>query len=291
MLQFFRVAHADFPFIREEAETAAKISRPMVRFADDPPGNSGAQAGADEGTTAIDDLCQTIQPSIRLTNDAKHSQVGFLESRARSRLLLNLDPENQMLLQWYRIESLEAFVKATPRRDARLKVGCDLVHAILSLGTSSWIPATWSAKDLFLVRDTDISLPKPYFSHISLRDTLSRNESRSAAKQTQDSLFALGVLLLELIFRDQLENQPFRAALMGADKKPTAATDLATALVWQQKVEEELGHDLADAVKRCLVCMFEQSTTPDLGNSGFVQAVWQQVIQPIETFISAWNRN
>lgn len=262
-----------------------------MRFADDPPDSPGAQVGADESTIAIKDLCHAIQPSIRLSIDASNFELGFLESSARSRLLLNLDPENQMPLQGYRIESLDTFVKATPRRDARLKVGCDLVHVILSLGTSSWIPDTWSAKDLFLVRDPDIPLPKPYFSHVSLRDTLSRNESRSAAKQTQSSLFALGVLLLELIFRDQLENQPFRAALMGADKRPTAATDLATALVWQQKVEEELGHDLADAVKRCLVCMFDQATTPDLSNSGFVQAVWQQVIQPIETFLSAWNRN
>jgi hypothetical protein len=205
--------------------------------------------------------------------------------------MLNLDPADQIPLQGYRIESLEAFVKATPRRDARLKVGCDLVLAILSLGTSSWIPATWTAKDLFLVRDPGVPLPKPYFNHASLRVTLSKKEPRSTAKQTRDSLFALGVLLLELIFRDQLENQPFRAALMGADKRPNAATDLATALMWQQRVEEELGHDLADAVKRCLVCMFEQAATPDLGNSGFVQAVWQQVVIPIESFISAWNRN
>lgn len=273
-----------------EAENAGKVTPRAVRFADDPPATTTVQTGTDEGSQAIDDLCRAIKPSLRSDHDANIVRIGYLESKTRSRLLLNLDPENQVLLQDYKMESIEAFVKATPRRDARLKLGCDLALAILSLGTSSWIPATWTAKDLFLIRDPAVPILRPYFSHASLRDSLNGNEPRSTATQTRASLFALGVLLLELTFRDQLENQPFRAALMGADMKPTAATDLATALMWQQKVEEELGHDLADAIKRCLVCMFEQATTPDLGNSTFVRAVWQQVVKPIETFLSAWNR-
>jgi hypothetical protein len=284
--------YIDFAYNRDEPDNAAKVCQPKVRFADHPQGYSTTHAGADEGnTTAIGDLCQAIQPSARPADNALDLKLGFLETRASGRLLLNLDPENQISLQDYQFESLEAFLKATPRRDARLKVGCELAHAVLSLGTSSWIPATWAARDLFLVRDPQAPLPKPYFKHLSLRATLSDKGLRSTSKQTRDSLFMLGVLLLELIFRDQLENQPFRAAMLGPDRKPTAATDLATALIWQQKVEEELGHDLADAVKRCLVCMFEQAATPDLGNPGFIQAVWQQVVLPIESFIRAWNRN
>ncbi|KAG6358600.1 hypothetical protein INS49_012118 [Diaporthe citri] len=240
---------------------------------------------------AIDDLCQAIKPPVRPSDDTNTSKLGYLESRARNRILLELDPENQIPLQDYEINSLESFLKATPRRDARLKVGRDLALAILSLGASSWTPATWTAKDLFLVRDPEVPVPQPYFRHASLRDSLESNDPRSTSTQTRASLFAIGVLLLELVFRDQLENQSFRAALMGADMMPTAATDLATALMWQQKVEEELGYDLADAIKRCLVCMFEQATTLDLGNSSFVQAVWQQVVRPIDSFLTAWNRN
>lgn len=262
-----------------------------MRFADSPSNESTEHAGPDEFTSAIKDLCRAIKPPVRPTDNVNTSKLGYLESRVRSRLHLNLDPENQIPLQGYEINSLESFLKATPRRDARLKVGRDLTLAILSLGASSWTPASWTAKDLFLVRDPAVPFPQPYFRHASLRDSLGSNESRSAATQTRASLFALGVLLLELVFRDQLENQPFRAGLMGADMKLTAATDLATALMWQQKVEEELGYDLADAIKRCLVCMFEQAATPDLGNSGFVQAVWQQVVRPIDSFLTAWNRS
>ncbi|KAJ0120192.1 hypothetical protein J7T55_001048 [Diaporthe amygdali] len=254
---------------KEEAENMGKASPPTVRFADDSPNEPTAEYSIDEGSTVIYDLCRTINPTTQSIDN----------------------PENQLPLQGYKIESFEAFVRATPRRDARLKVGRDLILAILSLGTSSWVPASWTAKDLFLIRDPTAPVPRPYFNHTSLRQSLSSNESRSTAKQTRDSLFSLGVLLLELVFRDQLENQHFRAGLMGPNSKPTAVTDLATALLWQQKVEEELGHDLADSIKRCLVCMFEQAATPDLGNSGFVQAVWQQVVRPIESFISAWNRS
>lgn len=280
-------------YTREEAGHASKLACPTVRFADDASSEPTAQASANEDNTAIQDLCQAIMPAwpLRPADDATSTKIGYLESETRSRVLFNLDPEDQMSLQNYNIESLEAFMQATPRRDARLKIGCDLAFAILSLGTSTWIPTTWTAKDLFLVKDPAVSLPKPYFKHPWLRELLSSNEPRSPATQTRASLFALGVLLLELTFRDQLENQSFRASKMGADMKPTAASDLATALLWQQKVEEELGHDLADAIKRCLVCMFDQAVTPDLGNSRFVQAVWQQVVRPIESFIRAWNRN
>lgn len=262
-----------------------------MRFVDDAPTAPSAHSSADGSSAAIDDLCRAIKPALAPNDDANASKLGYLESRARSKLLLNLDPENQVSLQNYEIDSLESFLKATPRRDARLKVGRDLALAILSLGNSSWVPTTWTSKDLFLVRDPACLIPQPYFSHASLRDSLSNDEPRLTATQTRGSLFALGVLLMELTFRDQLENQPFRAALLGADMKPTAATDLATALMWQQKVEEELGYELADAIKRCLVCIFEQATTPDLSNSSFVQAVWQQVIRPIDSFLSAWNRN
>lgn len=117
-------------------------------------------------------------------DDANTSKLGYLESRARSRLQLKLDPENQIPLQDYAIDSLESFLKATPRRDARLKVGRDLTLAILSLGASSWTPATWTAKDLFLVRDPTVPIPQPYFRHASLRESLGSNEPRSAAVQT-----------------------------------------------------------------------------------------------------------
>lgn len=60
--------------------------------------------------------------------------------------------------------------------------------------------------------------------------------------------------------------------------------------MWQRKVEEELDYEFSDAIKRCLVCMFEQATTPDMGNSNFVQAAWQQVVKPIDSFLAAGNR-
>lgn len=272
-------------------ESVSGKSVATMQTSTDSSSKPNAQISTDEGTAAIHDLCQAIKPPMRPIDDVNIPKLGYLVSKARSRLLLNPDPENQVLLQSYKVESLETFVKATPRRDARLKVGCDLAFAILGLGTSPWIPASWTAEDLLIIRDPAASIPKPYFNHASLRSSLSNKETRSSAMQTRASLFALGVLLLELVFGNQLKNQQFRGAMMGEDMKPNATTDLATALLWQQKVEEQLGNVLADAIKRCLVCMFEQASTPDLRNSKFVQAVRDQVIKPIETFVSAWNGN
>lgn len=76
---------------------------------------------------------------------------------------------------------------------------------------------------------------------------------------------------------------------MGVAGHSNEAIKLATALMWQRKVEEDLGYQVARAIQRCLTCLFEGVSTYDLSNSGFVSAVWNQVITPMELFLSAWN--
>lgn len=205
-------------------------------------------------------------------------------------LHLNLDPTDQASIQQYKFETIEDFLKATPRRDIRIKVGYDLALAIVILGGSPWVPLTWNKKDLFLVTDPSNPVPQPYLNHDSLRQILAVAQEGSAAKKARSTLFSLGVLLLELVFREELESQPFRAKLMGSDGAPNEETDFVTALLWQQRVEEEFGDELADAIKRCLICMFDLAPSPDLNSSAFIQAIWQQVLLPVDKFLSAWNR-
>ena len=233
---------------------------------------------------AINNLCITIRQEY---HDAC---LGYLESSLQDRLMLSLDPADQRQSPCFNFETFESFLSSTPSRDTRIKVGYNLALVIINLGGSSWIPQLWNKTDVLLVRYPGSSMPQPYLNHSSLRQTLAISEEVPAAKKARLALFALGVLLLELLFRETIENQPFRIGLMGKDGKPNETTDLATALFWQQRVEEEFGDELADAIKRCLVCMFDMAPAPDLSNAAFLQAVWQQVILPVEKFLSAWSK-
>jgi hypothetical protein len=100
-------------------------------------------------------------------------------------------------------------------------------------------------------------------------------------------MFAIGVLLLELLFRETLERQPFRTQFLGPTVEPNEYTDFCTAMQWQKKVMEECGTGLADAIHRCIVCSFDSPL--DLSSPSFVNSVWQGVGKPVEEFLKAWD--
>ena len=99
----------------------------------------------------------------------------------------------------------------------------------------------------------------------------------------------MGVFLLELVYGDELENQPWRAEYFSnATNVANEATDLCTALRWQKRVEGEFGYGLADAIRRCILCSFDG--TPNLESRAFMQAVMEGVVKPVEDFLMAWSR-
>lgn len=216
------------------------------------------------------------------------ASLGVLTA-SQGGLMLTHDPQDQRALQSLEFVRIDTFIQTTPRRDIRLRVGCALVLAVLNLGATSWVPTSWTAEDVFLVRVPTSAVPQPYFNHASLRNTLKGPQSYSPFEQTRKTLFGLGVVLLKLISGDEWKKHGFGTASMGVAGHSNEAIKLATALMWQRKVEEDLGYQVARAIQRCLTCLFEGVSTYDLSNSGFVSAVWNQVITPMELFLSAWN--
>ncbi|KAM0425999.1 hypothetical protein ACHAPT_008628 [Fusarium lateritium] len=159
---------------------------------------------------------------------------------------------------------------------------------VLTLGDSPWVPEKWSKMELLLVRDKDSAEPTPYISHESARSMLKGKQQlvqRSA--QARASLFTIGVLLLELLFRKTLESLPLRNEYLGRSGRADYTADLCTAIQWQKQVEEEFGDRIADAIRRCVLCAFEPQ--PDLSDSAFIRAVCINVVEPLEEFLSAWN--
>ncbi|KPM41489.1 hypothetical protein AK830_g5088 [Neonectria ditissima] len=266
----------------EDEEVQASPETRKVRFVETPPSATSSLSQEHRDAKAIEDMC------LAASGQLKGPHPGFIKIDRQRWALFHLDPPNQEQLQQWEAESLEAFLKSTPRRDTRLRVGLSMILTVLNLGASSWIPALWSKKELLLLRKSDTPVPLLYMSHSSVHSLLKEQPSTSSdmVRRTKQSLLSLGILLMELIFRDTLELQPFRDEFMGATGQPNEMTNLCTAVRWHQRVEEDFGDGLSEAIRRCLMCAFDP--IPDLSSVQFVQAVFQNVVWPVEQFLSAW---
>jgi hypothetical protein len=151
---------------------------------------------------------------------------------------------------------------------------------VLKLGPS-WVPESWQKSSLVLLQTPD-SIPQPYISHPSIQ-----NVSPSSTAKTKATLLALGIMLLELLFCDTLERQPFRADYLGSGGQPNDMTDFCTAMKWQKRVEQDFGDKLAHAIDNCIKCAFEP--VADLSSLAFVQAVWTTVVKPLEEFLQIYS--
>jgi hypothetical protein len=250
-----------------------------VRFAEEHTSTSTLSSSL--SVRKIDNICEIANQSSQQDYDAAE-EIGL-----DTRISLHVErQEGRLPLHQTKVEE---FIIATPRRDKRMQVALVMLRSILCLGPSPWIPRSWDKSHLILV-GKELSDPRPYFYKSSLLSDLpSLGSSAPQVDKARASLFAIGVLLLELLFRETFEQQPFRAQFLNNMGQANEATDLCAALQWHQRVAEECGYELSDAIRRCIVCAFD--APPNLGDPGFIEAVWYGVVKPLENFLSAWNRD
>ncbi|KAI0116547.1 hypothetical protein GGR51DRAFT_546053 [Nemania sp. FL0031] len=248
-----------------------------VRFVDD--STLASPASFSLSTRQIDNICDIVSSSV--TKGYEASEVIHQNTRL---FLLAENKENQIPSQ----ATIEDFITATAGRDKRLRIAVSILRSVLYLGASQWIPTSWDKAHLILINN-DSSDPQPYFKSALLSDLRSVSDSGKQVDKTRVSFFTIGVLLLELLFRETFETQPFRAQFLNAMGQANEATDLCAALQWHQRVSEECGYELSDAIRRCILCAFD--APPNLSDPSFVEAVWYGVVKPLETFLSAWNRD
>ncbi|CAP70241.1 uncharacterized protein PODANS_3_3260 [Podospora anserina S mat+] len=161
----------------------------------------------------------------------------------------------------------------------RIRIGIKLAYTILGLGTSAWIPQAWDDRDVQVVRNTP---PKVYFNHTSIRSALERQVS-NAREHAQMTIFTLGTTLLQLLFQERIEDQPYYKAHCNSDGSANDWTHWRAAQEWQEEVEMTHGPELADVIARCVGVNFVD--TPDLGKAEFVQEVLISVIEPLEKYV------
>ncbi|CAM1501131.1 Fc.00g102930.m01.CDS01 [Cosmosporella sp. VM-42] len=181
-------------------------------------------------------------------------------------------------------------------RQCRFEMAAYIATALLHAHLSPWLSSKWSKRDLHFLADTNqfplcnshpfvsrnfVSIPRDDENDVWASGTREENE-----EATRACLFAVGVMILELIFGRNIEDCSFRAEYYGKDNQPNDQTDVSTARRWAKKVLGESGPQIADAVRRCLDCSF--GPRPNFADVRFREAVYEGVIKPLAAYSGTW---
>lgn len=166
----------------------------------------------------------------------------------------------------------------------RAKLAATLALSLLCLHDSPWLKSSWSSRDLlFQTASGDVGselLWRPYtkvaFPHATIQSepqsTADMDTQHSMSTQfgiLNQSLYSLGMVLLELIMNETLESA----------KQRDDETEHEVAWRLEREVCGRAGPRWADIVFACLHCPFQR--TPDLTNEDFLQVVALNIVMPL----------
>ncbi|KAM7203213.1 hypothetical protein V8F20_004155 [Naviculisporaceae sp. PSN 640] len=215
----------------------------------------------------VEDICSCVETAVASTDI---TPLGILKPSATAKSgdtwELHLR-ERDICPDGTHIADLREFLISTPARQRRMQVALDIALNILSL-SRDWIPPDLDKSSL----------------------TIFQQEPSPEARQTETYISyhpLCRILLLELLFGQTIESQPYRQAFMGPNGKPNAYTDMCTAMEWQKRVELEVGDGLPQVIQRCVECDF--GAVRDLSDPKFVKGVLEFVVSPLREFLSRWN--
>jgi len=169
-------------------------------------------------------------------------------------------------------------------RADRLSLALTIASSVLQLYQTPWLREKWDKHDI-LIKDCDKG---PYQEEIYVSGTFSSSTVKEMTEKPSvfspvrnEALFALGIVLIELCLGQPLENLRRPEDPLDTRSQPNAMTDWETACRLMESVEMESGKRYRDAVRRCIWCDFDQSTTT-LDNDEFRLAVYNGVVAPLE---------
>ena len=235
----------------------------------------------------IGELCQAMRDS------REASYLGILvdeEGRGHRISMLKAPPNNEPM----QIVSLQSLLEEIPlERMDRLVLGVKLASTLLRLHSTPWLNTNLEKQNVFFKKQgkgiETALLDKPLLSkdfiapncRISSPEPDNAALSRGLQHHTRNqSIFALGVLLIELWFGKPLD-QLRDAEDLGPQNQVNDITDFATTSRLVETVYKEAGSCYGEAVSRCISCEFEQRSS-NLDTESFKQAVHSGVISQLE---------
>lgn len=277
----------------------ARFAVPAITISKDQAENPEITPSASSNSPpqSIVDLCSSLQ-------NCQNSNLGIIvdESDRQFQLLRSVKsspatvpPDTARLTPLPAI--LDAYNQASIdiARHRRFEMAVHIASALLQIHTSPWLSSKCSKNQFYFLADAQhVYSDYPYVSQMFIpsvtnpptTDNFQGTPPSISEEETRASLFAVGVIILELIFGHNIEACSFRPHYYGPDNQPNDQTDVSTARKWSQKVLGECGVEIADVVRRCLDCSF--GPEPNLRDTRFKQAVYDGVIRPLADHLKAW---
>jgi hypothetical protein len=186
----------------------------------------------------------------------------------------------------------------------RITLAVNLASSLLQLHATPWFNEHWNKRDiLFLANKTTINpgtgrsprpvdVERPLLARRFLSSgTVTPSTSSTLPRPTHPNLsvLSLGIMLLELWFATPIEDRRLPGDLV--DGKPNSSTDLTVAERWVKENAglEDMPAGYWQAVSSCIYCFFQpMPRDKSLENPDFRQAIWQNVVVPLERELQAW---
>ena len=246
--------------------------------------------------THITDICTTIQNVQSL----KMREIGFLVDESVSRERHDVYLSNEQIRSKLAATSLESLLETSQRRVSgfclsrrdQLYIAVTLASSVLQLDGTSWLKKFWGSGDIHFLPtgDSKPAKPKMDFAHPYVSWKVSPNDEHSNSivdvAQTpfnlqfrNESLFALGITLIELALRQNISE-----LRIPEDGPPTdTLTNFRTASRLVDDVYDESGDQYGDVVQRCLHCPFNLRNLRnyDLDNEEFEELVFYDIFTPL----------
>jgi hypothetical protein len=168
---------------------------------------------------------------------------------------------------------------------AQFKLAVDMASSVLQLYKTPWLSDDWSSDDVYFVHRPGAPLSSTYqhafiyrriSSAVSTQESLSRPLMRTIIRN--QTLFNLGVLLIELVYGKSIED------LQTDDDRDCQG---ALGPMWHTverlagSIALEAGELYSDAVQRCIRCDFVRNHS-SLQDHDFQQAVFDGVVIPLQ---------
>lgn len=244
-------------------------------------------------TEQIEDLCLTIQ---RAKSGLACLGVLIDGSNRRYRVWpLGTPPPASELTGVLSLESLLTQPGVLTKKD-RLILGVQLASTVMQLHTTEWLSENWGKKDILFHQEitrgkgggvVNISpvIRKPLVRRVfappgppSLSPQSTQASTKSIFMPQNQSLYSLGIVLMELWYGQRLEDLRIGTDGIGIGDV-TDMTDYMTARRLIGAIPEDAGEKYGDAVRRCINGLDHRSSS--LEKDDFKNEVHMKVVSPL----------
>ena len=239
---------------------------------------------------ASEDLCPIIKSPTEPLRVGRQ-RVGSISDNSGHKYDLFSRPEAALTKSFMTLSEVYSKHNVLSNRN-RVKVALVLAWGVLHLSSTDWMRGWWSKDNILLVFD-GMGMPCVYLTHRFeaarsdplLSSTLSPTTVDQVGEWVSNtSLFALGVVLLEMCFNSSIEGLA-TAKEKDKDGNATEYTPILTAKRLSKLAQDQLGICYAQAVNACLNFpnLDMDANGKPLDFSKFATIVMQDIISPLKT--------